>query len=209
MSVNQKSLTLEQVVSKRRKVVMDMDANVLADFTRSLIQDEAWAMLGEVDMKSVSDYLESLLDPLHSQEAEYCNRRGNSSPRNSRIAESLIARLRPAANTDNADANLGDAINDAVYRANAVRGWAKGLKALAALCEQDVAELLTLGALDLADMSTNMSVWDGLGGLLKIGNLRKLGLGKCKLGAAGLKRLAVELATAPLLEELELEKMMW
>ena len=101
MSVNQKSLTLEEVVSKRRKVVMDMDANVLADFTRSLDKDEAWAALGTVcDMKLVSNYLESLLEPLHSQGAEYYND----------------------------DAKLGGAINDAVFRANAVRGWAGGLQ---------------------------------------------------------------------------------
>ena len=101
MSVNQKSLTLEEVVSKRRKVVMDMDANVLADFTRSLDKDEAWAALGEVcNMKSVSDYLTSVLEPLHSQGAEYYND----------------------------DAKLGGAINDAVFRANAVRGWAGGIQ---------------------------------------------------------------------------------
>ena len=100
-SINLNALTLEQVVSKRRKVVMDMDANVLADFTRSLDKDEAWAALGEVcNMKSVSDYLKSVLEPLHSQGAEYYND----------------------------DAKLGGAINDVVFRANAVRGWAGGLQ---------------------------------------------------------------------------------
>ena len=100
-SINLSALTLEQVVSKRRKVVMDMDANVLADFTRSLDKDEAWAALGEVcNMKSVSDYLKSVLEPLHSQGAEYYND----------------------------DAKLGGAINDAVFRANAVRGWAGGMQ---------------------------------------------------------------------------------
>ena len=100
-SINLSALTLEQVVSKRRKVVMDMDANVLADFTRSLDKDEAWTALGEFcNMKSVSDYLKSVLEPLHSQGAEYYND----------------------------DAKLGGAINDAVFRANAVRGWAGGLQ---------------------------------------------------------------------------------
>jgi len=119
-----------------------------------------------------------VLEPLHSQGAEYYND----------------------------DAKLGGAINDAVFRANAVHGWAGGLQALSMLHKKGVAELLALEELDLKGITTAVPIWDGLGGLMQIGKLKKLGLtAGCKLGAAGLKRLAVELATAPLLEELELE----
>ena len=98
LNSNLLALTIEEVVSKRRKVVMDMAANVLVDFERNLSKDEAWALL---DQPQASAYLKKLLEPLCKREPEHYNN----------------------------DANLGEAINDAVFRANAVRGWGRGLQA--------------------------------------------------------------------------------
>ena len=169
LNLNMQSLTLEEVTSKRRKVVKDMVENVLADFG------------GEG-----KQYLEGLLEPLHTEPPEYYNW----------------------------DENLGAAINDAVFRSNAVRGWAEGLKVLPeSILER---ESLTLE-------TTDATIWDGIGATLHHGKLQTL---KCVrlhfppdstalnrsppcivrlagLGAAGAKRLSLELATAPRLTELE------
>ena len=223
LNLNMQSLTLEEVVSKRRKVVRDMVANVSADFERGL--GEAWRMLdvaapgsaeplvkgqrtmvtrllptfltrklkakestlpilegGEEPLPDLSilkqahTFLDSVLEPLHSHDPEYYNN----------------------------DAKLGSAINDAVFRSTAVRGWAAGLAALAELCGRGKAELLSMDSLDLSDKTMSESVRDGIGMLLCLGKLQALTLRKAKgLGATGAKRLALELAVAPHLVEIE------
>ena len=120
LNLNMQSLTLEEVTSKRRKVVKDMVENVLADFG------------GEG-----KQYLEGLLEPLHTEPPEYYNR----------------------------DENLGAAINDAVFRSNAVRGWAEGLKVLPELILER--ESLTLE-------TTDATIWDGIGATLHHGKLQTL-----------------------------------
>ena len=120
LNLNMQSLTLEEVTSKRRKVVKDMVENVLADFGGEGKQSR-----------------EGLLKPLHTEPPEYYNR----------------------------DENLGAAINDAVFRSNAVRGWAEGLKVLPELILER--ESLTLEM-------TDATIWDGIGATLHHGKLQTL-----------------------------------
>ena len=174
LNLNMQSLTLEEVVSKRRKVVKDMVANVSADFERGL--GEAWKTLGPSMLRQARTFLDALLGPLQSHEPEYYNE----------------------------DAKLGGAIDDAVFLSSAVRGWADGLVALAGLCDRSAAELLSLETLDLHGKTLLPVVLDGLGMLLALAKLQKLTLKEAKsFGVTGAKRLAVELASAPHLVELE------
>jgi hypothetical protein len=166
-------LAVVQVVSKRRKVVEDMVSNVLVDFGPGLEQ-EAWTALGPSALGDAGEYLKGLLKPLHSEEPEYYNE----------------------------DAQLGAAINAAVFRASAVRGWGEGAAALASVSGHEAAALLELETLDLTGKVTNETVWNGIGALLGLGRLQVLQLDGASLGAAGAKRLAVELGTAPHLTEL-------
>ena len=50
------------------------------------------------------------------------------------------------------------------------------MQALSTLHKKGVAELLALEELDLGGMATDMPIWNGLGGLMQIGKLKKLGL---------------------------------
>jgi hypothetical protein len=166
---------MEQVVSKRRKVVADMVSNVLADFGRGLDVNADWIALGPSALDSARACLEGLLKPLHSEEPEHYND----------------------------DAQLGAAISAAVFRANAVGGWGAGAAALALLSGHETVALLELEILDLTEKTTGGKVWDGIGALLRFGRLRVLNLKQAALGAAGAMRLAVELGTAPHLTELK------
>ena len=174
LNLNMQSPTLEEVVSKRRKVVKDMVANVSADFERGL--GEAWKTLDPSMLRRAHTLLDALLGPLQSHGPEYYNE----------------------------DAKLGGAIDDAVFRSSAVRGWADELVALAGLCDRSAAELLSLETLDLDRQTLLPAVLDGLGMLLALAKLQKLFLKEAKsFGATGAKRLAVELALAPHLVELK------
>ena len=174
LNLNMQSLTLEEVVSKRRKVVKDMAANVSADFERGL--GEAWKTLDPLMLRRAHTFLDALLGPLQSHEPEYYNE----------------------------DAKLGGAIDDAVFQSSAVRGWADGRVALAGLCNRSAAELFSLETLDLNGRTLLPAVLDGLGMLLAMAKLQKLTLEKAKsFSSTGAKRFAVELASAPHLVELE------
>ena len=50
------------------------------------------------------------------------------------------------------------------------------MQAISTLHKKGLAELLALEELDLKEMTTDMPIWDGLGGLMQIGKLKKLGL---------------------------------
>ena len=50
------------------------------------------------------------------------------------------------------------------------------VQAISTLHKKGLAELLALEELDLKEMTTDMPIWDGLGGLMQIGKLKKLGL---------------------------------
>jgi hypothetical protein len=50
------------------------------------------------------------------------------------------------------------------------------VQALSMLHKKGVAELLALEELDLKGITTAVPIWDGLGGLMQIGKLKKLGL---------------------------------
>ena len=73
INANLLALTIEQVGSKRRKVVSDMIANVIADFKYSLAKEDAWAKLGPQVQNYALSYLEELLQPLAKEEPEYYN----------------------------------------------------------------------------------------------------------------------------------------
>ena len=168
-----------QVVSKRRKVVKDLVSNVVTDFVylRGLEKDQAWKALGPEALGGARICLEGVLKPLHTEKPEYYND----------------------------DAQLGAAINDAVFLGKAIRGWDEGtaaLVSLASLSGHVPADLIKLETLELT-VKTGEKVWDGIGALLSLGRLQVLNLGGAGLGAAGAKRLAVELGKAPRLTELK------
>ena len=99
----------------------------------------------------------------------------------------------------NDDANLGGSINKAVDRSQAVRGWADGLEALGQICNEDASKLMSLEKLDLSGLEISRTAIDGIGMLLGLGRLQILKLKGAKgSGAAGAKRLAVELAAVDL-----------
>ena len=154
-----------------------MVCNVLFDFGRGLEQDADWLALGPTALDHAHAYLKGLLKPLHAEEPEHYND----------------------------DAQLGEAINAAVFQANAIRGWGKGAAALASLSGHKMVALLELDSLDLSrkTLTDNKTVWDGIGALLVFGKLRVLKLEPvARLGAAGAARLAVELSGSPHLTEL-------
>ena len=172
MAFTKHAPAIGQVLSKRRKVVCDMIENVLIDFERSL-EEEEWVVLGPSSRTNAHTYLkEKLLVPLTAQEPDHYND----------------------------DAKLGAAINDVVFRANAVRAWGKGAAALAALCgdEQSVGGLLERDTLELSlgGMAKQEHVLDGVGALLQLGRLKRLRLKESQLGAAEARRLSVELASS-------------
>ena len=104
------------MLAKRRKVVRDMVENVLNDFKRGTGQH--WQDLGEPTLlEQAHGYLTAQLKQLTEHTAEHYND----------------------------DSQLGAAIHDAVFRAKAVRGWAKGLAALLKLCGDDGDEQVRAG----------------------------------------------------------------
>ena len=189
-----------QVVSKRRKVVADMASNVLADFGRGLDDDEnaVWAALWEAlaldaDWAALWEALTRDADSAALGQSALAVARhylkGSLEPLTTELPEHY-----------NEDALLGAAINAAVFRADAVRGWGKGVVALASRSGHEMAPLLELDSLVLNDALTDSKeVWDGIGALLVLGKLRVLELGTAaQLGAAGAARLAVELGSSSL-----------
>ena len=159
------------MVSKRRKVVVDMVSNVLAEFCRGLDKDADWAALGPSALGDALSFLEGLLELLTKEEPEYYND----------------------------DAQLGAAVNTAALSSSAIQGWGKGAAALATFSGHEMVELLELKVLVLERKLTNSKkVRDGIGTLLFFGKLRKLELKGAMLGRAGAVRLAVELGGSSL-----------
>ena len=106
LNLNMQSLTLEEVVSKRRKVVKDMVTSVSADFEQSL--PKSWKSLDEEVVGRAHKCLKTLLEPTHTAEADHYNN----------------------------DANLGGAINEVVVRSRAVRSWADGVAVRCSLLKE-------------------------------------------------------------------------
>ena len=106
MSVNLNALTIEQVVSKRRKVVQDMCDQVVLRFEHEMPKRPAWqallALRGDAVQVATAE-LQRQLDGLSRRNAEHYNE----------------------------DASLGDAITRAVASVGHVEAWADSLAQLA------------------------------------------------------------------------------
>lgn len=107
LSVNLASLTMEQVMSKRRKVVQDMCKQLIERRFAEIQKDGDWqqicASVGK-GADNVASYLRALLDPIAGRETTFYNQ----------------------------DAQLGCAINDAVKQAGRVASWPQKLRELVA-----------------------------------------------------------------------------
>ena len=170
VSINLASLTIDQVLSKRRKVVRDMVNNVLGDFQRSL-SAEVWKALGDSAQQRAYEYLQLRMKELTDEEAEYYND----------------------------DTHLGAAILDVVFRANAVRAWGQGAARLEERGSSKAGGLLGLEELNLNGEvfeDANKHVLDGVGALLALGKLARLNINSSRFGALETKRLSLEVATS-------------
>jgi hypothetical protein len=161
-----------QVVAKRRTVVVDMASTLLTEFSRGLDTDPDWAALGPSALEHARGHLEHVLMPLHTQEPEHYND----------------------------DAQLGAAINSAVFFSKTIRGWGKSAAALASLSGHTTVALLELESLVLKECEITDIVFGGIYMLLISRTLRVLELERSELGAAGAARLALGLGRSHLRE---------
>ena len=117
MSVNLNALTIEQVVSKRRKVVQDMCDQVVLRFEHEMPKRPAWqpllALRGDA-VQVATAWLKRQLDGLSQRDAEHYNE----------------------------DASLGSAITQAVEKVGHAEAWADGLAKLAPKAKASFARAL-------------------------------------------------------------------
>ena len=107
LSVNQMTLTLEQVVSKRRKLVADMCLQMKAEL-QTRMGSESWAALIRVEPAA--------------------------KPRATELLRLLLERISTAAAEEfNSDDFFGDAIGEAVLAASIIKGWPTALHRVAAV----------------------------------------------------------------------------
>ena len=164
LSINLASLTMDQVLSKRRKVVADM-CEQLEISTRTEAVTDAWA-------------------PLKTQPAQ------GMAPSVPPVVERfLVERLRPVSQRDpthyNEDAQLGDAIQEVVVLASNVGGWAHGLAELAKLVGENIEDLVLRDSLDMqAGAIVSMQVVCGLCALTWLRPTLALDLMRTKLEPA-------------------------
>ena len=104
-TINLNALTLEQVVSKRRKIVRDMADQLVLRATSVAAREATWAELRDARPQlslQVASCLRSALDELSGREPEHFND----------------------------DERLGESIRRAVDSATGVGGWAAGIRAV-------------------------------------------------------------------------------
>ena len=109
LSVNQMALTLDQVVSKRRKLVADMCLQMKAEL-QTRMDSEAWAALIRVEPTAKSratELLRLLLERIKNAEPQQFN----------------------------SDDFFGDAIGEAVLAASIIKGWPTALHRVATVLE--------------------------------------------------------------------------
>ena len=141
LSINMTALTIEQVVSKRRKLVAEMCDQIVLGAPRAVQQGE-WAALREaVDViPGVVNALRAALVPMYTRQPEWYN----------------------------TDQNFGGAVGQAVEVSGAVSGWGEGIAALASKLERDptVANLLAMDVVDLHRKQLRTVEARGLGALV-------------------------------------------
>ena len=190
LSVNLTAQTLEQVVSKRRKLMCDMCDELIVQARYSTSQSEEWALLRQVKGEGAVDAADRML----------------------RSFRGAIEAEQPEHFNDNQ--KLLDATSDALGIANSVAGWGSGLHELlldwqALNMERNSLEgLLTTAELDLSNRKLELNAAYGAAGLVIFNpHLTNLILVNNPLGDAGVAAIASALAASPQsrLEELTLQ----
>ena len=188
-------LTLEQVVSKRKKVVLDLCAQMVAELHHetkgaewdALQQLAARAAEADAEPSGGSDGLDVVAEARAWLEA--------------RLAETMC--LAPTAFND--DETLGSAVRDAVLAKRTLSAWPAGLQWLLEASSLELAALRGVTELKLKGCALGPGAAGALRVLLHVGRVRSVDLAVNDLGDEGCRCLAAALPRATSLHSLSLK----
>lgn len=199
-------LTLERVVSKRKKVVLDLCAQIV-DELRHETRGEAWTPLQRLVAPQTS--------PQCLEEEELCVVGGaGAGPAGARdvraearawLDERLAGITRLDAAAFNDDETLRCAVRDAVVAKRSVSSWPEGLRQLCEASGLDGDGLWSASKLKLRECELEAGAAGALSKLLSAGRLHALDAATNAFGDEGSRCLAAALPCAPELRELSLK----